>query len=355
MDSRVLLTLRTSDGGRLLRTHRFLDERTAIALFEQCHKRAERMRERIVGQRTTWSGEAEREEVLARLAEVTAYTPERLMQEHSRFHALYKPVSVLPPDQYLSVVVQVVHGCPYNQCTFCDLYRDRDFEIIEGRALSLRVKGVRSFFGRALGMRKGLFLGDGNALCLPASKLLTIVDTVNSEFADTRLPSDGIFAFGDVRAVLHKSVAELEELRRRGLKRVYLGLESGAQELLQFLQKPSTRTQQIESVRRLKRAGLSAAVIFLAGVGGGRFTEIHLRETLALIHALPFQPGDLIYASRFYAIEGAPYADQVRSGDLDLLSDQQITQQIAQLRSGIDPAVLKTAKFAPYDLGGFVY
>ena len=63
------------------------------------------------------------------LARITAWSPSRLAEDAARFRQIYKPVSILPPDQYLSIVLQATEGCSYNRCTFCTFYRDRPFRI----------------------------------------------------------------------------------------------------------------------------------------------------------------------------------------------------------------------------------
>ena len=268
---------------------------------------------------------------------------------------MYQPISVLPPDRYMSLVVQIAYGCPYNQCTFCDLYTDRAFGVLSAQETRSRVAGIRTFFGRALPLRQGVFLGDGNALSLPPDKLIGALQVIREELPPELFVRKGISTFGDVRAVLNKSEKQLTSLRSAGLHRVYLGLESGSERLLQFLNKPAPRGDQLEAVNRLKRAGIQAGVIFMSGVGGRRFAEEHVRETIRLVNELALGPGDLAYLSRFYPIQGTPYADQVAGGEVDVLGDDEIREQVWAIRDGIRPELLKQVKLAPYDLAGFVY
>lgn len=361
MDSRVLETRREPADGYLRRSHRYLGEKEAFELFRRVHRLAGQMTTRVARGEVgpTMPGEQQPDSqargLVSRLEEVVSWSPERLVSERSRFQQFYKPISVLPPDRYMSLVVQIAHGCPYNQCTFCDLYSDRTFEILSPHDVRTRVAGIRSFFGRALPLRQGVFLGDGNALSLPAHRLVASLAIIREELPPFLFVRKGVSTFGDLRAVLHKSDEELVSLGSAGLDRVYLGLESGAESLLRFLNKPARRTDQVEAVVRLKGAGIQAGIIFMSGVGGQKFAEEHVRETSSLVNDLPLGVGDLVYVSRFYPIRGTPYADRVKSGEIDVMGDEEIRNQVGEIRRRIRPEILKTVKLAPYDLAGFVY
>ena len=68
------------------------------------------------------------EEAAGRIEEILAWTPERLLDERTRFERAYRPVTILPPDQYLAVVLQATFGCSWGRCTFCDFYDEQPFE-----------------------------------------------------------------------------------------------------------------------------------------------------------------------------------------------------------------------------------
>ncbi len=352
LDSSVLCITRTPADGRLVRTPRKLDDEEARSVFALAWRRASRLEARVRDSGVPMFAGQPAEPLLSRLGQVLAYSPDVLFAERELFSRLYKPVSVLPPDQYMVLVVQLTHGCPHNQCTFCDLYQDRSYEVKPAVDLKDWLRELKRFFGRGLGMRKGVFLGDGNCLAIPAGRLLPLLEIVNSEFRGTPALAKGMFSFADTRAILHKSPDQLTRLANAGLKRVYLGLETGSPDLLSFLNKPGTRDDQVESVKRLKDAGLQVGMIFMTGIGGHRFATEHVEKTVDLVRSLPLVAGDLVYLSRFYPIPGTPYAEQVLQGRMDLLSREETDGQFKQIRSGI---ARKGVKIAPYDLAGFVY
>ncbi len=352
LDSSVLCTRRTPAEGRLLRTHRTLDDEEARSIFGLAWQRANRLEARVRDRGGPIITGQPVEALLARLREVLAYSPDVLMSEREVFSRLYKPVSVLPPDQYMALVIQLTHGCPYNECTFCDLYQDRSYEVKSAGELNAWLGQLQLFFGPALGMRKGVFLGDGSCLAIPAGRLQSLLEIVSSALRGTSVLAKGMFSFADTRAVMHKSTDQLAALANAGLKRVYLGLETGSPELLSFLNKPGSRDDQVESVKRLKEAGVQVGVIFMTGIGGHRFADEHVAKTVDLVESLALAQGDLVYLSRLYPIPGTPYADEVLQGRMDLLSDQELADQFTQIRSRI---AREGVKVAPYDLAGFVY
>jgi radical SAM superfamily enzyme YgiQ (UPF0313 family) len=355
LDSSVLCTRRCAGDGRLIRSHRRLSDEETLALFSRAHARARALRARIERDDAPLFEGYPKSALIARLDAILGYTPRRLRHERDRFDRLYKPVSVLPPDQYMALVVQLTNGCPYNRCTFCDLYQDRDFEIKEPAELGQWLANLKRFMGLTLSLRKGVFLGDANCLSLPYRLLAALIERVNLELKESPVLDRGIFSFADVRAVLRKSAEDLHHLAKLGLRRVYVGLETGSELLLRYLDKPSSHLEQREAVKRLKSANLQVGVIFMSGIGGPAWAEEHVTETVKLTSELPLEKGDLIYLSRFYPIEGTPYGEQVKAGRIGLLSEAQITEQSARIRASV-PAILKRGvKLAPYDLAGFIY
>ena len=355
LDSSVLCTRRALSGQRLTRSYRKLDEVDSLKLFAQAHEWADDLKKKIERDAASLALPCPASEALARLEEILLWDPARLLAERERFNRLYDPVSVLPPDQYMALVAQLTRGCPYNDCSFCDLYQDRDFAIKSQQELAGWIREVRVFFGRSLPIRKGVFLGDGNCLSVPTRRLATLIETVARELRGSPVLEKGLFSFADIRAVNHKSASDLETLRRLGLKRIYLGLETGSVELLAFLRKPGTREEQLEATRRLKEAGIQVGAIFMAGVGGRRYESRHVSETIELVSRLPLAKGDLVYLSHFYPIPGTPYAEEALAGRIDLLSDADIRKQTETIRAGINGLGKPGVKVAPYDLAGFVY
>jgi len=271
-----------------------------------------------------------------------------------RYAEVYRPVGILPPDQYLALVVQVTEGCHWNRCAFCTFYRDQPFRVKSLPELETHLREVTAYLGEGLSLRRSLFLGEANALCLPTEDLVARLELVRRWFAADGASARGMYAFLDVFTGRRKSAAEFDALRSRGLRRVYVGLESGDEELLRFLNKPQRPEHGLELVRALKAAGLSVGVIVMAGVGGDRFAGSHVARTLEVLNALPLDADDLVYLSAFVDHPHSDYERAARAAGLRPLGPLEVRNQIRLLREGVrsGPA---GAHVARYDIAEFLY
>jgi hypothetical protein len=214
------------------------------------------------------------------------------------------------------------------------------------------VEAVTRFFGQGLRLRRGIFLGDANALLLPAADLAPRLDHLAS-----RLPDhvQGLAAFIDVFTGHRRREAEFAALRTRGLRRVYLGLESGCDDLLAFLNKPQTAAQGVELVHSGKAAGLSVGVIVMAGIGGRAFWTRHVGATIGALERMRLGAGDLVYVSAFAAPSGGPYAEHARAAGVGSLTNDEVADQVDEILLGARRVVGTGARVAPYDIEEFLY
>ncbi|MDP9763949.1 radical SAM protein [Deinococcus enclensis] len=285
-----------------------------------------------------------RSPLLTRAAE---WTPGRLMGEQERFSLTYSPISILPPDQYYSVVVQVTRGCSWNQCTFCTFYRDRPFTTLPPTEFQSHLVQVGALLGGSLALRRSIFLADGNALMVSNARLLPALDAVCAAF-----PGRPVNGFVDVFTGQRKCVTDWQALRDAGLKRVYVGLETGHDPLLAWVNKPGGREASRQFVSQLKEAGLEVGVIVMTGLGGLTYAAGHVADTSALLEQLPLSSGDLVYLSPF--VEHGPYVTRATEDDVAPLPEvDRLTQEMhfRSLLSTVHPGV----QVARYDIREFIY
>jgi radical SAM superfamily enzyme YgiQ (UPF0313 family) len=190
----------------------------------------------------------------------------------------YHGMIIRPPSEADSYILQVTYGCSHNRCTFCGTYLEKAFRV---RPIEEVLEDIVLAQGQLPGTRR-VFLADGNALVLKMESLVAILDALASGFP--RLRRVGIYA--SARDILGKSDADLAALRRRKLEIVYLGLESGSDEVLRRVQKGITAAEMIEAVHRLKRAEIRASVIALLGLGGTELSAVHAEETGDVVSAM---------------------------------------------------------------------
>jgi len=297
---------------------------------------------------------------------------EALAADGQRFLTIYKPISILPPDQYLALVLQATEGCSWNKCTFCDFYRDRPFRIKWAADFQEHVRAAAAFLGPALALRRSVFLADANALVIEQRLLLALLDIVAAELPMTppRLVGDerrrwlaehpgalqGIYSFVDAFTTRHKSEDDYRQMAERGVRRVYIGLESGDDDLLQFLHKGSSAADAVQAVRTIKAAGIDIGVILMLGVGGAAYNAGHVRRSVEALNAMQLDEHDIVYFSPFVEGEQSEYGRLAGQLGLQPLSVDEMDAQMAAMRAGFVWADAKRPpRLAVYDIREFIY
>lgn len=286
-----------------------------------------------------------------------------------RFLTVYKPISILPPDQYLALVLQVTEGCHWNKCTFCDFYRDRRFTIKTPKQLREHITQVQEYLGDTLCMRNRIFLADANALVAPQKTLIPLLEMVRNTFPiePTDLPAEllhewqrrhpfhfrGMYSFIDAFTGYRKSTGELRQLQQLGVRRVYIGVETGSEQLVRFLRKPQSNEEVLTLVAGLKEAGMAVGIIVLLGAGGDQFAEVHVHETTTLLNRLPWSAGDILYFSALVEPYGAEYSHLAHEAGIRPLSPEQMQRQRQQIEQAL--TLPRGIQRATYDIREFVY
>jgi radical SAM superfamily enzyme YgiQ (UPF0313 family) len=293
----------------------------------------------------------DRQQVDAALRLVLAFGPDRLAADGDAFRQLYKPVSILPPDQYLALVLQATEGCSWNRCTFCGLYRDRPFRVHSLETFRAHCLAVREFFGAGLSLRRGIFLADANALVLPQPRLVSLLSLAQEFFALPEGPRP-VFSFVSAFDVLRKTPDDWAALHALGLRRAYIGLETGSDVLLRFLNKPGEVSDAIDAVRGLRAGGVAVGVILMAGIGGDRYAAEHVTRSIDTLAAMDLGPDDQVYISTYVSAPDTEYQYQATVVGIHALTDEEIRAQRQALQDGARTAA-PAAKVAPYHVEGF--
>jgi radical SAM superfamily enzyme YgiQ (UPF0313 family) len=271
--------------------------------------------------------------------------------ESERFDRVYDPIPILPPDQNRALVLQATSGCSWNRCTFCHLYRDIRFRAHPTDAFREHVRGVRDLVGAALPLRRGVFLGQANALCIEMHRLRAAIEVIREELGDAGRWPLGAFVDAFTR---RRKRAELEELAALGLESVALGLESGSPRVLAALGKPAEQDEALRLVDDLGAAGIRRGVIVLAGAGGWRYAAEHVERTVSEIAAMRLGRRDRVYLSPLHVIGDSAYAARVEADDLGRLSRAEAATQARAIRRHLRAAGVEAA-IALYDIRRFIY
>lgn len=284
---------------------------------------------------------------------VLAYSFDRLKEDSRRFREIYKDIPMLPPDRYRSLVLKVTEGCSYNHCTFCTLYGDATFRIRTVDEFTRHVDEVKTYFGAGLSRWTSLFLGDANALAMPQADLVAVMDVLREEFPIQM--HNGIYAFADTFSSPVRRQADLIQLSRKGLSRVYLGLETACQELLDWVAKPNSPEEVGAMVEKLRSADIHVGLMIIVGLGGREFAENHVAQTVDFVNSLNLGRDDFVYLSPLVLGAHSPYLARAQDRGLGLLNPEELEKQMEQFKQMIRRDGEGYPKVARYDLTRFAY
>ena len=218
-----------------------------------------------------------------------------------------------PPSEAYSLLVQVTIGCSHNKCTFCNMYKAKQFKVRRPEEVLEDLAWARSHYNRV----ERIFLCDGDALCLANHKLLVILDYIREHFPEC----ERVTTYGRATDVIRKTDEELRELKEHGLKMVYIGAESGSQKILDKVKKGETREELIEGVQRLEKAGIKTSVTFISGLAGPEDWEEHAIETGKMIAEM-----NASYVSLLTLMlqPPAPLLEDYQQGKFKLLTPEEV-------------------------------
>ncbi len=280
VDGRVVRRRRAGSGGRAV-------EEVPDDLAASVHDRVRGRIEELLARRSA------PEDVAPVLERAATWDAARFEADRARYRAIYRPVGILPPDQYRALVLQPTTGCPWNRCDFCTFYRDQAYSVPSPEDFVRHAREVRAFFGRALPLRRGVFLGEANALALPQRRLLEVLAVVREELGEAGESA----AFFDPHHSPARGVAEFAALRAAGLASVSIGLESGCQEALDLLGKGGRVERVVEAVRDARAGGLRIGLMVLVGPGGESLAARHREETAGAIGNMQLDRSDVVFVS----------------------------------------------------------
>jgi radical SAM superfamily enzyme YgiQ (UPF0313 family) len=230
-----------------------------------------------------------------------------------------------PPSEAYSLILQVTIGCSWNKCSFCEMYTSKKFRVRPEEEVFREIQLVRE---KGFEVKK-VFLADGNAMVLSTQKLIRILDQLNTAFPKI----NRISAYAIAKDMEYKSVAELKELNDAGLKLIYVGIETGNDELLRRINKGESFWSTRDNMLRAKNAGIKSSVMILTGLGGKVFSERHAADSARLINAI--QPDYLSTLVLSYPYGISHYKNRF-DGDFESMSVPDLLSEQHRFISGIN-------------------
>jgi len=183
-----------------------------------------------------------------------------------------------PPSEWKSLILQVTNGCSWNRCTFCDMYTEEDKKF-RPKKIELISKELQQIKKSGLPVNR-IFLADGDAMMLPFKRLKEILELIRDVFPNNIRVSSYCLP----RNLTNKTVEQLKELKDLGLKILYVGCESGDDEVLKLIDKGETYQSSLTALVNIKQAGLKSSVMILNGLGGPKLSKQHAINSAKLMN-----------------------------------------------------------------------
>lgn len=238
-----------------------------------------------------------------------------------------RPDIIRPPSEHASYYLPLTSGCSNNSCTFCNFsfthlgLRELDDVKREIDAMSLYMNSrvwlpgqpeivyyiLQEWDGRKV------FLQDGDALVYPYPKLLEALQYLNRKFPEI----ERVASYATPQDILRRSVEELKTLKAQKLGILYMGVESGDDEVLTRIKKNATHDQMVEAAKKVKESGILLSVTVILGLGGVSGSERHVVETARILTEMD---PDFAGALTLTLVPGTALYDEVKRGEFELIT-----------------------------------
>ena len=237
----------------------------------------------------------------------------------------YKGKVYRPPSEAYSLIIQVTYGCSHNRCAFCDMYDDKHFAMRPMEEIREDFEQARRVYRRV----ERVFLADGDALMRKTDDLVQILGLIYGLFPECQR----VTCYASPTSLQIKSEEELRLLREKGLKMVYMGLESGCDAVLERMDKGHTAAQIIAAGQKARRSGLQLSVTAISGLGSRELWREHAVETAQAFNAM--NP-EYIGLLTLMVEPGTPLEKWVREGSFYVLKPVEVMQEMELFLQHID-------------------
>ncbi len=280
---------------------------------------------------------------------------------------IYRPPSEGGSD---SLLLRFTRNCPWNHCAFCSMYKGEKFqlrspaelradmdamaalagdlknisislgqggEITREAAMFLMGKvpelnhhnGFVMFFHWLCSGGKTAFIQDGNSIIMKTPELIDAL-----RYLRTLFPSiDRVTTYARSRTLAQKSAEALLAIRKAGLDRLHLGLETGDDALLEKIKKGVTAQGHIEGGKKAMDAGFQVSEYWMPGLGGREMTTGHALNTARVLTAV--NP-HYIRSRPFRAVPGTLMHSWIQKGEMHVLSTHEQLRELKQMITALD-------------------
>ncbi|MFC1861302.1 radical SAM protein [Chloroflexota bacterium] len=224
---------------------------------------------------------------------------------------------IRPPSEAYSLLIRATRNCPWNRCKFCHNYKGTKFQLRPLQEIKQDIQTVRVIRDKimetswksglggdargvagilndslngalrhvALWLLKGgntVFLQDANSLIMKTDDLAEVIRLLKETFPDI----NRVASYARSKTAAKKKSDELVELYQAGLSRLHIGLETGYDPLLQYMDKGNTAAEHIAGGRKIVESGISLSEYVILGLGGKEMWREHAVNTAAVLNEI---------------------------------------------------------------------
>ncbi|MGD9235850.1 MAG: radical SAM protein [Desulfobacterales bacterium] len=273
---------------------------------------------------------------------------------------------IRPPNEARSLLLRLTRNCPWNQCLFCPVYKRDKFslrtvgeikqDILAARQMADEIKALSAELGHAGAVNDAVistifnqptssqyrsiaawlyyqtdacFLQDADNLIMKTDDLVAVLQFLKQQFPQIKR----VTTYSRSRTVIRKSVEALTQIRKAGLDRIHIGLESGYDPLLKLMKKGVTGTQHIEAGKRLLAAGMEVSEYVMPGLGGQEMWREHAIETAKVLNQI--NP-HFIRLRSLRVPDHVPLYSRIEDGSFTMQTDDMLAEEIGLFIQTLD-------------------
>jgi len=246
-----------------------------------------------------------------------------------------RPEIIRPPSEWKSYFLPLTSGCSNNTCAFCGYYGSK-LQIREVGDAKKEIDAVALYARNGVHLPnipelvyaesqgwdgKRVFLQDGDALVYPFPRLREVLQYLNQ-----KLPFlERVGTYATAQDILRRSPNELKDLKELKLGILYMGVESGDDDVLQWVGKGVNSQQMVEAGRKAKEAGIVLSVTVILGLSGIDRNEKHALETARILSEID---PDYVGALTLILVQGTPLYQEWKQGSFALISPFEFLKEL---------------------------
>jgi radical SAM superfamily enzyme YgiQ (UPF0313 family) len=251
-----------------------------------------------------------------------------------------------PPSEANSMIFQVTLGCSFNKCSFCNMYRTKEYSERSWDEIKAEIDMAAKFYPYT----RRVFLADGDAINMPKDRMIQILKYLYSKFPEL----ERVSCYAMPMNLLQKKDDELKEMKAAGLSMLYIGIETGSDIVLRKVTKGATYKTIVQACQKAKRNGYVLSCMVILGLGGKTYTREHIADTARILSETA---PDYVGALTLHLEEGIHDEFITKFGEPFVpLDDLEVLEELDRLIANFDPKtpVVFRANHASnvYSIGG---